>query len=171
MDGYFEETNISAIHPWGRTTVRLTDYGALLQGHLTGIAHGITVANAMRGQSGSRLREPDPLGWRSECLLHAFSCHSPRLGEFLRCRRACQQFAGLRDPFGRPALVQTASLAPSLIRVPCGNLLNWCCSAKLILTSTVDRRVAYDDFDKLYEFCYRLLMRAFSAHMINDVHR
>jgi multidrug resistance efflux pump len=52
VDGYFEETNLGAIHPGDRATVKLMGYRTLLRGHVTSIARGITVANAVRGQSG-----------------------------------------------------------------------------------------------------------------------
>ncbi|WP_158932746.1 HlyD family secretion protein [Acidisphaera sp. S103] len=52
VDGYFEETNLDAIHPGDRATVKLMGYHTLLRGHVTSIARGITVANAARGQSG-----------------------------------------------------------------------------------------------------------------------
>ena len=59
VDGYFEETSLSAIHAGDHATVRLMGYPALLQGHVAGIARGITVANAVRGQSG--LAEVNPI--------------------------------------------------------------------------------------------------------------
>jgi multidrug resistance efflux pump len=52
VDGYFEETNLEAIHPGDRATVKLIGYHALLEGHVGGIARGITDANAAQGQSG-----------------------------------------------------------------------------------------------------------------------
>jgi RND family efflux transporter MFP subunit len=52
IDGYFEETALGAIHPGDRATIKLMGYRALLQGHVGGIARGITVANADRGQGG-----------------------------------------------------------------------------------------------------------------------
>jgi multidrug resistance efflux pump len=52
VDGYFEETNLGAIHVGDRATVKLMGYPALLQGHVASIARGITVANAAQGQSG-----------------------------------------------------------------------------------------------------------------------
>jgi multidrug resistance efflux pump len=52
VDGYFEETNLGAIHPGDRATVKLMGYRDLLQGHVGSIARGITVANAQGGQSG-----------------------------------------------------------------------------------------------------------------------
>jgi RND family efflux transporter MFP subunit len=59
VDGYFEETNLGAIHPGDRATVKLMGYRALLLGHVASIARGITVANAARGQSG--LAEVNPI--------------------------------------------------------------------------------------------------------------
>ena len=52
VDGYFEETNLGAINLGDHATVKLMGYRALLQGHVAGIARGITVANAVAGQSG-----------------------------------------------------------------------------------------------------------------------
>jgi RND family efflux transporter MFP subunit len=52
VDGYFEETNLGAIHAGDRARVKLMGYGALLEGHVASVARGITVANAARGQSG-----------------------------------------------------------------------------------------------------------------------
>jgi multidrug resistance efflux pump len=52
VDGYFEETNLGAIHPGDRATIKLMGYSALLQGHVASIARGIAVTNAERGQSG-----------------------------------------------------------------------------------------------------------------------
>jgi RND family efflux transporter MFP subunit len=52
VDGYFEETNLDAIHLGDRATVKLMGYRALLKGHVASIARGITVANAVAGQSG-----------------------------------------------------------------------------------------------------------------------
>ncbi|HEY4044219.1 MAG TPA: HlyD family secretion protein [Rhodopila sp.] len=52
VDGYFEETNLGAIRPGDRATVKLMGYRALLEGHVASIARGITVANANSGQSG-----------------------------------------------------------------------------------------------------------------------
>ena len=52
VDGYFEETNLGAIHVGDRATVKLMGYPTLLQGHVASIARGITVANAEQGLSG-----------------------------------------------------------------------------------------------------------------------
>jgi multidrug resistance efflux pump len=52
VDGYFEETNLSAIHEGDRATVKLMGYHTLLEGHVASVARGITVANAERGQAG-----------------------------------------------------------------------------------------------------------------------
>jgi len=59
VDGYFEETNLGAIHPGDRATVKLMGYRDLLRGHVASVARGITVANAARGQSG--LAEVNPI--------------------------------------------------------------------------------------------------------------
>jgi multidrug resistance efflux pump len=52
VDGYFEETNLGAIHAGDPARVKLIGYGALLRGHVANIARGINVANAIAGQSG-----------------------------------------------------------------------------------------------------------------------
>jgi RND family efflux transporter MFP subunit len=52
VDGYFEETNLSAIHPGDRATVKLIGHYPLLLGHVASVARGIAVANAASGQSG-----------------------------------------------------------------------------------------------------------------------
>jgi multidrug resistance efflux pump len=52
IDGYFEETNLDAIQPGDRATVKLMGHPAPLSGHVASIARGITVANAAPGQSG-----------------------------------------------------------------------------------------------------------------------
>jgi multidrug resistance efflux pump len=52
VDGYFEETNLGAIHEGDHATVKLMGYHALLEGHVASVARGITVANALLGQSG-----------------------------------------------------------------------------------------------------------------------
>jgi RND family efflux transporter MFP subunit len=59
IDGYFEETNLGAIHAGDRATMKLMGYHALLQGHVASVARGITVANAARGQAG--LAEVNPI--------------------------------------------------------------------------------------------------------------
>jgi multidrug resistance efflux pump len=59
VDGYFQETNLGAIHPGDRATVKLMGYSALLHGHVASIARGITVANAASGQLG--LAEVNPI--------------------------------------------------------------------------------------------------------------
>jgi RND family efflux transporter MFP subunit len=52
VDGYFEESSLDAIHPGDRATVKLMGRDTPLQGHVASIARGITIANAMSGQSG-----------------------------------------------------------------------------------------------------------------------
>jgi multidrug resistance efflux pump len=52
VDGYFEETNLGAIHQGDKATVKLMGYSALVQGHVASIARGITVANSTRGPLG-----------------------------------------------------------------------------------------------------------------------
>jgi multidrug resistance efflux pump len=52
VDAYFEETALGAINTGDRATIELMGYRTLLQGRVASIARGITVANAVRGQSG-----------------------------------------------------------------------------------------------------------------------
>jgi multidrug resistance efflux pump len=52
VDGYFEETNLDAIHPGDHATLKLMGYRAPLLGRVASIARAITVANAAPGQSG-----------------------------------------------------------------------------------------------------------------------
>ena len=52
VDGYFEETNLGAIHVGDRATVKLMGSTGLLEGHVASVARGITVANATQGESG-----------------------------------------------------------------------------------------------------------------------
>lgn len=52
VDGYFEETNIGAIHVGDPATIKLMSYSQVLHGHVQGIAHGINVANAQPDQAG-----------------------------------------------------------------------------------------------------------------------
>jgi multidrug resistance efflux pump len=59
VDGYFEETSLTAIRPGDRAQVKLMGYGPVLEGHVASISRGITVANAVRGQAG--LAEVNPI--------------------------------------------------------------------------------------------------------------
>ena len=52
IDGYFEETSISAIQEGDPATVKLMGYSQIVRGHVDGIARGITVANAHPDDSG-----------------------------------------------------------------------------------------------------------------------
>ena len=52
VDAYFEETALGAINTGDRAAIELMGYRTLLQGRVASIARGITVANAVRGQSG-----------------------------------------------------------------------------------------------------------------------
>ena len=52
VDGYFEETNLDAIHEGDPATVKLMGYRPLLHGHVDSVARGIAVANAAPGQFG-----------------------------------------------------------------------------------------------------------------------
>ncbi len=52
IDGYFEETNLAAIHPGDRATIKLMGYPQLLRGHVDSIARAISVPNAQPGREG-----------------------------------------------------------------------------------------------------------------------
>jgi multidrug resistance efflux pump len=52
IDGYFEETSISAIREGDPATIELMGYGHIVRGHVDSIARGITVANAHPDGSG-----------------------------------------------------------------------------------------------------------------------
>ncbi len=52
VDGYFEETALKLIHEGDPASIWLLGYGAVLQGHVEGVARGIVVANATPGKSG-----------------------------------------------------------------------------------------------------------------------
>jgi RND family efflux transporter MFP subunit len=52
VDGYFEETNLHAIHKGDPATIRLMGYPQTLHAHVDSIAGAITVANAQPGQEG-----------------------------------------------------------------------------------------------------------------------
>jgi RND family efflux transporter MFP subunit len=52
VDGYFEETNLGAIHVGDPARIKLLGYSQVLQGHVDSVARGIVVANAEPGASG-----------------------------------------------------------------------------------------------------------------------
>jgi multidrug resistance efflux pump len=52
VDGYFEETNLGAIHDGDRARIKLMGYRQVLHGHVEGVARGIVVENAQPGTSG-----------------------------------------------------------------------------------------------------------------------
>jgi multidrug resistance efflux pump len=52
VDGYFEETSVSAIGVGDPAAVKLMGYGQIVRGHVGSIARGITVANAQPDVSG-----------------------------------------------------------------------------------------------------------------------
>ena len=52
VDGYFEETNLGAIHEGDPASIRLMAYPQVIRGHVQGVARGIEVANALPDQSG-----------------------------------------------------------------------------------------------------------------------
>ncbi len=52
IDGYFEETNLAAIHPGDPATIKLMGYPQLLRGHVDSIARAISVPNAQPGREG-----------------------------------------------------------------------------------------------------------------------
>jgi multidrug resistance efflux pump len=52
VDGYFEETNLGAIHDGDPASIRLMAYPQVIRGHVQGVARGIEVANAQPDQSG-----------------------------------------------------------------------------------------------------------------------
>ncbi len=59
VDGYFLETSLGEIHQGDPARVKLMGYRRLLYGHVASIARGITVTNALSGQSG--LANVDPI--------------------------------------------------------------------------------------------------------------
>ena len=52
VDGYFEETNLEAIHQGDPASIKLMGYRGIVQGHVSSIARGINVANAQPDQAG-----------------------------------------------------------------------------------------------------------------------
>jgi multidrug resistance efflux pump len=52
VDGYFEETELHAIHDGDRARVRLMGWRGVIEGHVAGVARGIQVANATPDANG-----------------------------------------------------------------------------------------------------------------------
>jgi multidrug resistance efflux pump len=52
IDGYFEETELHAIHDGDRARARLMGWHGVIEGHVAGVARGIVVANAGSDTSG-----------------------------------------------------------------------------------------------------------------------
>lgn len=52
IDGYFEETNLSAIHEGDPASVKLMGYEEIMHGHVDSVARGIKVADAQPDESG-----------------------------------------------------------------------------------------------------------------------
>jgi RND family efflux transporter MFP subunit len=52
IDGYFEETELHAIHDGDRARARLMGWHQVIEGHVAGVARGIVVANAASDASG-----------------------------------------------------------------------------------------------------------------------
>jgi multidrug resistance efflux pump len=52
VDGYFEETELHAIHEGDRAHIHLMGWHDIVQGHVAGVARGIEVANAQADASG-----------------------------------------------------------------------------------------------------------------------
>jgi multidrug resistance efflux pump len=52
IDGYFEETNLGAIHEGDPATIKLMGYKGIVRGHVGSIARAINVANADAAQQG-----------------------------------------------------------------------------------------------------------------------
>ena len=59
IDGYFEETNLGAIHEGDAATVKLMGYKELIRAHVASIARGINVANAQ--PNGEGLADVNPI--------------------------------------------------------------------------------------------------------------
>ena len=58
VDGYFEETNLGAIHEGDPATIKLMGYPQVVHGHVASIARAINVANAQAAQQGLALVNP-----------------------------------------------------------------------------------------------------------------
>jgi len=52
IDGYFEETELHAIHDGDHARARLMGWRGIIEGHVAGVARGIVVANAASDASG-----------------------------------------------------------------------------------------------------------------------
>jgi multidrug resistance efflux pump len=52
IDGYFEETNLGAIHEGDPASIKLMGYSQIVRGHVGSIARGINVSNAQPDQQG-----------------------------------------------------------------------------------------------------------------------
>ena len=59
VDGYFEETNLDAIHVGDPATIKLMGYPQIVRGHVDSIARAINVANAQPERAGRRHGQPD----------------------------------------------------------------------------------------------------------------
>jgi RND family efflux transporter MFP subunit len=58
VEGYFEETQLGAIHLGDPATISLMGYHELVRGHVDGISRGIEVANAQSDESGLQTVNP-----------------------------------------------------------------------------------------------------------------
>ena len=52
VDGYFEETSLSAIRDGDGASIKLMGYDQIVRGHVAGVARGISVANAQPNSQG-----------------------------------------------------------------------------------------------------------------------
>jgi RND family efflux transporter MFP subunit len=52
VDGYFEESNLAAIHPGDPAEIKLMGYAVVLRGHVDSVARAISVANAQPNGQG-----------------------------------------------------------------------------------------------------------------------
>jgi multidrug resistance efflux pump len=52
VDGYFEETELHAIHDGDQAHIHLMGWHGIIAGHVAGVARGIEVANAQADASG-----------------------------------------------------------------------------------------------------------------------
>jgi multidrug resistance efflux pump len=52
VDGYFEESNLGAIHEGDPATIKLMGHSAIVHGHVGGISRGINVPNAQPDRAG-----------------------------------------------------------------------------------------------------------------------
>jgi multidrug resistance efflux pump len=58
IDGYFEETNLAAIHVGDPASIKLMGYSQVVRGHVGSIARGINIANAQAAQQGLEAVNP-----------------------------------------------------------------------------------------------------------------